>query len=397
MVKYTCPICNKEFTKKYNFEKHTINKKKPCKVIIDNIFEVPPTNHHEPPSLHQKPPELHQKAKYSCEYCAQIFTRQDALKRHIDNRCKEKKKIDEETNMKDENLKHKKDMDEKKKEFKKELKKLTEQIEKLNNTPKINNINKGIINNNIIIPKEKLVEFGKEDLSKIDLEKIHEILEKPGYPALVAYLNAIHNNPDLPEYMNSYASDKSRDKGMIWQNGDWKQTTIQKIFLGVMDHIEKYIKLTEQRIKKGKYNSKKDQFSKDILVKFHNRLKIYYERYSGDDETKSKKDNKKFEELTKEHIINELCNFKNDVTKNFKNILLEIQEEPEPRDNKSIDKVSQEFDEMIREIDHLKNVLNQKDCAKNYVSKLQDEKSQKIRIISDNESDTSDEDENEDD
>jgi arsenate reductase-like glutaredoxin family protein len=158
-----------------------------------------------------------------------------------------------------------------------------------------------------------------------------------------------------------------------------------------MDHIEKYINITEQRIKKGKYNSKKDPCSKDILIKFHNRLKIYYERYSGDDETRSKKDNKKFEELTKEHIINELCNFKNDVTRNFRSILLEIQEEPEPRDNKSIDIVSQEFDDMIREIDQLKKVLNED--IPNSKNNLLTNKIQNIQILSDDEEDDEDDDE----
>ena len=83
MVNYTCEKCNKEFIKKCHYLVH-MNKKKPCEQII-----IPTTI---PPTTPKIPPIIDNLDNFNntCLYCNTIFTRRDALKRHIEERHDEK-------------------------------------------------------------------------------------------------------------------------------------------------------------------------------------------------------------------------------------------------------------------------------------------------------------------
>ncbi len=350
MVNYTCPICSKEFKKKCHFIVHTEHKKNPCK---------PKTK--EPPKILQEPPNIN-----ACVYCGLVFNRKDNLKRHMNDRCKVKKLQHEEKETilellieKDKQIETQNKQIE---ELKNMILNLNKKIDKEIGKAKVQNINKGVINNNIIIPQSRLVNFGEEDVKKIPKEQLNKLLKSSGYPALVGCCNAIHNNPEFPEGMNSFISDKSRNKGMIWKDGQWVQAPVKKIFNTVMSKIDSYINHCEIMIECGKYNTKQDPKGQDILDQLQQRIKKYYERYLGDDNSVSTKASKEFEKMVRDNIIAELCSIRNNVMNNYNKILEDLDKNNNIA-NKELTQLNviNDRDQMINKIDDIrKNTENTK-------------------------------------
>ncbi len=372
MVKYTCPKCLKDFSRKNDLKYHLEKKKNPC-VPNNIIIEEVNTNSAQTHTNSAQPnTEIIIKEDKSCLYCGLAFARKDTLKRHMDKFCKVKKLQHEEKEtilelliQKDKQIEEiKNDRDTQNKqidELKNIILDLKKQIDKELGKARTNNINKGVINN-FNIPQNKLVNFGSEDVTKIPKDCLYNVLKKTGYPALVECLKTIHDNKEYPQGMNTFISDKSRGKGMIWQDGDWKQATIKKIFASVMNKIDSYINHCEMCIENGKYNSKKDPKGTDILETLEQRLKKYYNRYMGDDTTVSKKICKDFEKMTKDNIINELCNIKTNVMNNYNKILEDLD-----KNNKILNKeetkqsITNDRDSMLNKIEDIKeNSLNTK-------------------------------------
>ncbi len=370
MVNYTCQICNKTFTRKNDLVYHMEKKKKPCQQFAQFtpvILQDPPKILQDPPKNLQDPTTIQQTKDNSCGFCGLVFKRKDNLKRHVDNRCKVKKLQNEEKENILEMLIEKdkesqiEEQNKKIQELEKTIEKLNQKIDKQLDKTKITNINKGVINN-IVIPQNKLVDFGSEDVSKIPQETIRDIVKLSGYPAIVGCFNALHNNKEYPQGMNGYVSDKSRDKGMIWKDGGWQQATTNKIFLACMNKIDTYIQYSKGQIENGKYNIKNDPKGKKLLNDLEQRVIKYYDRYLGDDYTVSKKVNKDFEKLVKENIINELCNIKEHVIANYEKILDDMKnndklenKEQQIKDNKEvmnnlIDKIDSVGKKKLKEI-----------------------------------------------
>ena len=89
---YKCHRCNKEFNQKSNYTTH-LNRKNPCKIIINsvnsnNIIEniITQENTQITQETTQNPQKNTQKLK--CNFCSKLFSRSDALSRHIKNYCK---------------------------------------------------------------------------------------------------------------------------------------------------------------------------------------------------------------------------------------------------------------------------------------------------------------------
>ncbi len=384
MVNYTCQICNKTFTRKNDLVYHMEKKKKPCQQFTPNFPENAPICPNFTPICPNFTPILpksfltiEQTEENYCGFCGLAFKRKYHLKRHMDSRCKVKKLQNEEKenilemiiekdkevqNKKIEELEKNKEIQNKKiEELQKVIESLNNKIDKQLNKVKTTNINKGVINN-IVIPQNKLVDFGSEDVSKIPQETIRDIVKLSGYPAIVGCFNALHNNKEYPQGMNGYVSDKSRDKGMIWKDGGWQQVTTNKIFLACMNKIDTYIQYSKGQIENGKYNIKNDPKGKKLLNDLEQRVIKYYDRYLGDDYTVSKKVNKDFEKLVKENIINELCNIKEHVIANYEKILDDMKnndklenKEQQIKDNKEvmnnlIDKIDSVGKKKLKEI-----------------------------------------------
>jgi hypothetical protein len=99
-----------------------------------------------------------------------------------------------------------------------------------NTTNTTNTTNTSNTNNGIIV---QLVNYGKEDLDKIDIKHfINNIVKNNkvcGVKIPEEILKLIHFNPAYPELNNIYISDINREKCMIYDDGMWKLSPDDKI------------------------------------------------------------------------------------------------------------------------------------------------------------------------
>ncbi len=227
MVKYTCTICLKEFSKKYNFEMHTMNKKKPCQPINNIIDQNLPIF----TEIYQNSPESYKKIeKHSCEYCEKDFTTIYTLKRHVEGRCKVKKEKEEESNKQNEFLVAQV------MELKRLLENQTREIEEMKKKKSVNKLvinnntntlNTGNINTNTNNIKTNtnninLMAHGKEDFSKIELKSILDCLCNENFQEIVpSMVKHIYIDPAHPEFHNFKVLDLARNKSEYYNGKDW--------------------------------------------------------------------------------------------------------------------------------------------------------------------------------
>ena len=314
MVNYRCEICGKDFKKKSHWIDHTENKKKPCHINSDNkiiLTEMntnpqkkltkPHNNLKNPQSI-----ELIQEYniiddKFSCRFCGAFFCRKDNLKRHIDKYCKVKKldkdKKEEIFNnliekekkielilknyedLEKQNKSLKKQITELEKNFKQQIKEQSKSYDNkikqiiTKNTNSNNTINSNNITN-IIIPADKLVSFGKEDLKKIKYDSIIKSVgnwDITGYRIFTELLKLIHFNEKFPEFQNVYITDKNREKYMVWNGKNW---ILNDICLNqIIDKIQKLVVINEEDFEEAKKNKN----FKDILTKLMKYINKYYD------------------------------------------------------------------------------------------------------------------------
>ena len=178
-----------------------------------------------------------------CNYCLKIFSNIYNLKKHQSGHCKVKK-LDEEKKeeifnkliereekfeillnnfenlqkytlgLKNQNETLQNQITELEKKFKEQMKEQTKSYDnkiKQIITKNVNNNSNNTINNNItnnfIIPPDKLVSFGKEDLRKINYNFIIKSVgtwDISGYRIFTELLKLIHFNEKFPEYQNVY-------------------------------------------------------------------------------------------------------------------------------------------------------------------------------------------------
>ena len=275
MVFYTCPKCNKIFTKKSHFLNHVELKKKPCVITNDNF--ILKNTQKSSKNLKKSSLILEDKKGYNCNFCNYSSLRIDNFKRHLTT-CKVRK---EETQEKEaiyqelirrmellENQNNKLFM--KNKELNNEISLLKSNTNTNTNTKKniqnnknIKNLNNGIINNTIII------QHGKEDLNKID-DKVFldAFLKSTGAKIPEKIIEGIHFNKKFPEYKNIYISDINREKVMIHNGKNWILTPGDNLTSNLLD---KSICFSE-----NKYEciTTKDIFNERNKKKIINGLKI---------------------------------------------------------------------------------------------------------------------------
>ena len=259
MVFYTCPKCNKIFTKKSHFLNHVELKKKPCQQIHEKIILKNPQISSN--LLKKSSPKIEDKKGYNCNFCNYSSIRIDNFKRHL-SICKVRK---EETQDKEaiyqelvrrmeilENQNNKLFI--KNKELNNKISLLKSSSKKnIQNNKNIKNLNNGIINNTIII------KHGKEDLNKID-DKVFldAFLKSTGAKIPEKIIEGIHFNKKYPEYKNIYISDINREKVMIHNGKNWILTPGDNLTSNLLD---KSINFSEN---KYEYITTKD-ITKDII------------------------------------------------------------------------------------------------------------------------------------
>ena len=259
MVFYTCPKCNKIFTKKSHFLNHVELKKKPCQQIHEKIILKNPQISSK--ILKKSSPKIEDKKGYNCNFCNYSSIRIDNFKRHL-SICKVRK---EETQDKEaiyqelvrrmeilENQNNKLFI--KNKELNNKISLLKSSSKKnIQNNKNIKNLNNGIINNTIII------KHGKEDLNKID-DKVFldAFLKSTGAKIPEKIIEGIHFNKKYPEYKNIYISDINREKVMIHNGKNWILTPGDNLTSNLLD---KSINFSEN---KYEYITTKD-ITKDII------------------------------------------------------------------------------------------------------------------------------------
>ncbi len=359
MVVHTCPTCLKEFKKKSAYIDHVENKKKPCKQITHENTQI---THNTTQITHNN---TQIENNFKCEYCGKVLSRQDALTRHIKNYCQvkildeekketifnnllEKERLEKELILKNFELLQKnfnnlqnyndnlqkqnnllvKEMRKLENRFEKKIEKQSEkydnQMKKIinkncNNTNNTNNTN-NYTQNNIIIPSDKLVEFGKEDLTKIDLKDLLNNIKSPritGTSIFIEMLKLIHFNPKLPEFQNVYLTDKNREKYMTWTGGKWGLNT--ECLNKILTQFENFKLVYEEDIEeagiKGNYKNVVDKF-----IKYFD--KCFFDENDEDKETKINNEN--FREHVEELIKEYLYNNRNVPIDNFENLKIEL-------------------------------------------------------------------------
>jgi hypothetical protein len=277
MLKYNCFKCNKSFNKKNHLDNH-LQKKKPC-IDVEKVNEQ--TNDEDKnDEIRQNPCKIPAKSEKSlqndpiftaihtqnilvsptpitnlysdiydikknnniiCDYCDMTFTRKDNLTKHINERCKNKKHIDNLEVIKSKinntvimsNEKYEKLISDNVKliEILEEYKNLIKDTNLLkhsipstiNNNSNTNNTNNGSINNGIVNNGDinsgntiNIVQFGKEDISKCNLiEMMNVFLQSTGGNIMSNMLKYLNFNPDYPQNFNILITDLARENVKI--------------------------------------------------------------------------------------------------------------------------------------------------------------------------------------
>jgi hypothetical protein len=372
MVLHPCPKCGMIFNKKSNFNNH-INKKYDCSLREKNKAEV----FQNFPNLIQNFPnfpnqEFQDKKNFSgqieskkiiisdqdnskynlkddlsslndcfaCGFCFKEYSTKGNLTKHIKN-CKVKKDNDiEKENIfkllleKDEY--HKKEIDNLKEQNKiiteqnklmteqnKELINKLDKLIKLNNdiTPSqiTNNINSNNTQNNNIM----FVNFGKEDLRIIDKNIFLKRVVNgrvSGVKIPEEILKIIHFNPDYPQLSNIYISDINREKCMIFEDGEWKLSPIDKI-PEVIEKVVSYSNELNEDLRIQYPNNKKINDRLDVIKKYNNMNDTEYVEELKEDIDDNKELIKRcedFQKLTYDTFKTTLYNEGKKIKKNIK-------------------------------------------------------------------------------
>ena len=338
MVSYPCPKCYVIFNKKSNFDRH-INKKYDCSTknnitdnkLINNLEEIQnipniPNN----PNQIQNIPVENKNEQLCCGFCSNTYSTKSNLNKHL-KICKIKKENENEK----ENifkLLLEKDKENKNKinELEKQNKILMDKIDKLINLKSskiINNTQNNTINNtqNNTQNNYMIVNFGKEDLTIIDKHQFIDRLVKSNLSGVKIpdeILKIIHFNPQYPQLSNIYISDINREKCMVYEDGEWKLSSVDNI-PQIMDKI--YLFTTDQinKLREKNPNNKRLNDRLGTIEKYNNMIdEDYIQDLRDDDDYNDKKPMIKRAEEFKKHTYNTLKKTLYNEGKKIKKILI---------------------------------------------------------------------------
>lgn len=343
MVLHVCEKCNKEFNKKSNYLTH-VNKKKPCNKNLPKNIEITSNLHKNPLKTIKKAENLENSyvnSDLACKYCKKLFSRKDSLKNHF-NRCKVKKQDENEKDLifkqlleKDDQIKllieQNKKLFEQNKEIvnkneilAKKLQKNNKAVKNIQNIQNTQNNTTNIKDSNINI---QVIQFGKEDLNKIDKKhylKIFNNIRSNGYKFFTDIVKSIHFNPNHPEFQNIYISDINRNKCMIYDGENWQLLYLDKennIISEIVDKTVDYSREVNNIIKK----KHKTEFVKDRVKNIdkylnmcdNNHIQDLNDEYEENPNNKTKKDIKRckdFKDSVEDNVKLLLYNEKNTIS-----------------------------------------------------------------------------------
>jgi len=307
MVKYNCLKCKMEFNKKSNYMRH-INKKFDCSIFKINDNKINEDYCHEIQNIPEKS-KIFQKASNNlksetieidknnfyednknnydntenknellyCAFCSKQYSTRSNLNKHLKNNCKIKKEKDEEKENtfkllleKHNDIKEQHIMINKILEQNQTLIKQIRNLKKININSKSIKITKNINSNNSINNNIMLVNFGKEDLNVIDKQIYFDRVVKKsisGVKIPEEILKLIYFNPQYPQLSNIYISDINREKCMIYEDGEWRLSPVDKI-PEVIEKVVNYSNGVENIFRQEYLNNKKVNDRLNIVNKY---------------------------------------------------------------------------------------------------------------------------------
>jgi len=167
---------------------------------------------------------------------------------------------------------------------KKENEILRREIELLKTNGTGGNINMSNSNNNNTVNNIVLLGYGKEDMSKIDRDKLLNSV-KQGFKSAVRLTDAIHFDPEHPENHNIYISNLKNKYAMMFNNHRWEVVTktelIDKIYSDkknyIEDNMDKYYNslTTSQRNSLKRWLDTDDKHKKIMAIKDEIKLLLF--------------------------------------------------------------------------------------------------------------------------
>jgi hypothetical protein len=256
MTIYRCDKCLKSFKKKSHLDDHINKKKKPC------INDLSPIAITESDNVNKLTHNNLSNEHFFCEYCNKKYTRKDSLSKHLKLRCKLKQKTEEFDVLKQMLVKILNENN----EFRKELENFKSNpiSSSLSKTTNISNtLTNNVINNT---NTNLIVQFGKEDLSKMNvIEAMNVYLKSTGGNIISNMLKHINFNPAHPENFNIYMTDLARE---IVKIHDGKKF-VSKKFNTVKDEIINNVSSHINDICKKYIKSNKSKNSIELLKKIN--------------------------------------------------------------------------------------------------------------------------------
>ncbi len=280
--KNLCKYCFKQFSTVFNLNKH-----------VKNSCKVKKLDEEKKDLIFNRLIENENKMSEMFDNFKNLQKNYDNIQKNYNNIFKENEKLKQ--HIKD--LEHKYNSD-----IKKIVNKNTNNTNNSNNT--INNTNNN--NLNIIIPNEKLVNFGKEDLSKIPYDDIIKACtgsNVTGYHVLIELIKQIHFNDKFPEFQNVYMTDRNREKYMFWQNA-W-QLGDNNIFTEIMSQPQELLSTHEEKLQKD------IDKNKITAKKISNVVDKYYDCENG------------FNDVVDPKVKDLVYNNKDKIRNNYKKLLKE--------------------------------------------------------------------------
>ena len=263
---YKCPVCCKQFTKKFNFERH-MQRKISCKpkilitednkTTISMLTTVSQKEADCKPTVSQKeaeckPVDIQYKIncdtvtnKYVCLICKKNFKFRQSLynhkKKHLNYEEEVKKMNTTEKNTEDIILLKQKIETMEMNQNILTAKKKSSKNKTINNVIINGSINNGIVNNEIIngpinnefVNNIKIVNFGNEDIDRYTYPEIRDLLFREEKPVL-KLIEMKHFNKKIPEQQNIQLTNLRSQYIDVYDNDRWMKKfvteTLKKLF-----------------------------------------------------------------------------------------------------------------------------------------------------------------------